>query len=142
MKIDPPSEQDLALVEEARRIISKRFRQNYHHVGAALRTKCGKVISAVHLEAHVGRVAVCAEAVALGIAAVEGDLEIETMVAVDRHGNVVSPCGMCRELISDHAPGCRVIVPVENGTVAVVHVADLLPIKYKRVKPAGKESGG
>jgi cytidine deaminase len=45
---------DKKLIEDARRIISNRFKENYHHVGAALRTKSGKIFSAVHLEAHVG----------------------------------------------------------------------------------------
>jgi cytidine deaminase len=49
---------DKELIEDARAIIAKRFKENYHHIGAALRTKSGKVFSAVHLEAYVGRVAV------------------------------------------------------------------------------------
>jgi cytidine deaminase len=55
---------DQQLLENARSIIAKRFKANYHHAGAALRTKSGKVFSAVHLEAYVGRVAVGAEAIA------------------------------------------------------------------------------
>ena len=120
---------DKELIEEARCIISKRFKEDYHHVGAALRTKSGKIFSAVHLEAHVGRVAVCAEAIAIGMAAAEGDTEIETIVAVDRQGKVVSPCGMCRELISDYASSCRVIVTEEEITT----IYELLPRKYQRL---------
>jgi len=37
----------------------------------------------------------------IGIAASEGYTEIETIVAVNEQGDVVSPCGMCREVISD-----------------------------------------
>jgi cytidine deaminase len=88
------------------------------------------VFSAVHLEAHVGRVAVCAEAVAIGMGAAVGDTEIETIVAVDRAGEVVAPCGMCRELISDYAPGANVIVPGPAGP-ELVPVGQLLPNKYK-----------
>jgi cytidine deaminase len=119
---------DKKLIEDARCIISNRFKENYHHVGAALRTKSGKVFSAVHLEAHVGRVAVCAEAIAIGMAAAEGDTEIEAIVAVDRHGQVVSPCGMCRELISDYAPSCKVIITEED----TITINELLPRKYQR----------
>ncbi len=120
---------DKKLIEEARLIISKRFKEDYHHVGAALRTKSGKVFSAVHLEAYVGRVAVCAEAIAIGMAAAAGDTELETIVAVDRQGRVVPPCGMCRELISDYAPDCQVIIT----EVEMMTIGELLPKKYQRM---------
>ena len=119
---------DKELIEEARCIIFKRFKENYHQVGAALRTKSGKIFFAVHLEAYVGRVAVCAEAIAIGMAAAEGDTEIETIVAVDHRGQVVSPCGICRELISDYAPSCKVIITEEESLT----INELLPRKYQR----------
>jgi len=93
-----------------------------------------------NLDAYLGRMAVCAEAVALGRAVVEiGDAGIETIVAVrhpppgdkDRAIKVVSPCGACRELIFDYDPKARVIVP--NGiSPAVVPIGELLPNKYSR----------
>lgn len=79
----------------------------------------------------MGRIAVCAEAIAIGIAATAGDTEIEMIVAVNRGGQVVSPCGMCRELIADYAPDAKVIVPASLGTMLVT-INDLLPKKYHR----------
>ncbi|MBN1344074.1 MAG: cytidine deaminase [Phycisphaerae bacterium] len=125
------TQQDEALLEAARKVIAERFRQGYHHVAAAVRTRSGRTFAGVHLEANVGRVAVCAEAIAIGAAAAAGDTELETIVCVDRKGNVVSPCGMCRELISDYSPDCRVIVPNGRGD-EVVPVSELLPNKYRR----------
>lgn len=116
------------LIGLARAIIATRFKQDYHEIGCALRTRSGQIFCAVHLEANVGRIAVCAEAVAIGMAASAGDTEIETIVAVDPKGNIVSPCGMCRELISDYADDCRVIVSQD----VVVPVLELLPRKYTR----------
>jgi cytidine deaminase len=123
--------QDESLLNEARRMISLRQRQDWHHIGCALRTRSGKVFSAVHLEAYVGRVAVCAEAVAIGMGAAAGDTDIEVIVAVNRAGDVVVPCGMCRELISDYAPQAEVLVPTPAGT-ARIQVSELLPNKYTR----------
>jgi hypothetical protein len=57
---------DLALIAAARDAITARYRPDWHVVGAALRTRAGRVFTGVHLEANVGRIAVCAEAVALG----------------------------------------------------------------------------
>ena len=50
-----------------------------------MRTRAGKIFTGVNLDAYLGRMAVCAEAVALGRAVVDvGDAGIETIVAV-RH---------------------------------------------------------
>jgi cytidine deaminase len=123
---------DKELIENARAIIAERFKENYHHIGAALRTKSGKVFSAVHLEAYVGRVAVCAEAIAIGMAAAAGDTDIETIVAVNSSGRVIPPCGICRELISDYSSDCDVIIT----EVESISIGELLPRKmnYRNLK--------
>jgi cytidine deaminase len=119
------------LIDNARSIIKARYKEGFHHVGAALCTKSGKEFSAVHLEAYVGRIAVCAEAIAIGMAAAEGDTEIDMIVAVNSQGEIVSPCGMCRELISDYSSEAKVIIQA-NSNYEVVTVNELLPKKYKR----------
>lgn len=118
------------LIEEARDVMRQRFRRGHHHVGAALRTRSGAIFRGIHLEATVGRIAVCAEAIALGVAAMSGDTDVEQIVAVDREGRILSPCGMCRELISDFSPTATVIVPGRDGP-SVVSLAELLPHKYE-----------
>jgi len=135
-----PNKQDRDLIDAATDAIKQRYRYDWQEVGAALRTRSGKVFTGVNLDAYLGRMAVCAEAVALGRAFVDlGDAGIETIVAV-RHPDpdeedqgiaVVSPCGACRELIFDYDPKARVIVP-SGKSVAVVPIADLLPNKYRR----------
>jgi cytidine deaminase len=129
--------EDEALIDSARHAIAKLYKENRHHIGSALRTKAGRVYTAVHLDTYVGRASVCAEAVALGRALAEGETEIASIVSVrhprpaesDRTIRVVSPCGICREMLADFALGSRVIVPSENGPVAV-DVDELLPRKY------------
>ena len=131
---------DRELIAAASAAIRERYRDDWQEVGAALRTRSGKIFTGVNLDAYLGRMAVCAEAVALGRAFVElGDAGIDTIVAV-RHPSpaekdqtiaVVSPCGACRELIFDYDRQARVIVP--NGTSpGVVPIGDLLPNKYSR----------
>jgi cytidine deaminase len=128
------------LIAAATAAIKQRYRNDWQEVGAALRTRSGRIFTGVNLDAYLGRMAVCAEAVALGRALVDlGDDGIETIVAVrypppqdkDQAIKVVSPCGACRELIFDYDPKARVIVP--NGRApAVVPIAELLPNKYSR----------
>ena len=131
---------DKELIAAASAAIKRRYRDDWQEVGAALRTRTGKIFTGVNLDAYLGRMAVCAEAVALGRAVVDlGDAGIDIIVAV-RHPApgernqeiaVVSPCGACRELIFDYDPNARVIVP--NGkSPSVVAIAQLLPNKYTR----------
>jgi cytidine deaminase len=131
---------DRDLVAAATAAIKLRYRDDWQEVGAALRTRSGKIFTGVNLDAYLGRMAVCAEAVALGRAFVDlGDDGIAMIVAVrhpppgakDQTISVVSPCGACRELIFDYDPKARVIVP--NGRSAkAVPIAELLPNKYSR----------
>ena len=122
---------DEELINIARELIAARFKEGCHNIAAALRTTSGKVYSGVHLEAYVGRIAVCAEAIAIGAAATAGDTSIETIVAVNELGEIVSPCGMCRELISDFSPDAYVII-LRSGQPVSVPVLELLPDKYSR----------
>ena len=134
------SKTDSELIEAATSAIRKRYRYDWQEVGAAIRLRSGKIFTGVSLDAYLGRMAVCAEAVALGQAiTVAGEFNIDTVVAVrhpppeekDRPVAVVSPCGACRELIWDYDRNARVIVPGQNGPVAV-GIGDLLPNKYSR----------
>jgi cytidine deaminase len=134
------SKADKELVAAASAAIKRRYRYDWQEVGAALRTRAGKIFTGVNLDAYLGRMAVCAEAVALGRAVVDrGDAGIETIVAVrhpspedkDQVVTVVSPCGACRELIFDYDRNARVIVP-NGGASAAVPIGELLPNKYTR----------
>ena len=131
---------DRALIEAARALIRERYVENRHHIAAALRTKSGGIHTGLHLDTYVGRASVCAEAVAVGMAMAAGDREIVAIVSVrhprPREANqtiqVVSPCGICREMLADFAPGCRIIVPKDGELVSVAPL-DLLPNKYIRM---------
>ena len=134
------SEVDRKLIEAASDAIRKRYRYDWQEVGAAIRTRSGKIFAGVSLDAYLGRMAVCAEAVALGQAiTVAGEFGIDTIVAVrhpppeekDRPIAVVSPCGACRELIWDYDRSARVIVPGPGGPESV-GIGDLIPNKYSR----------
>ena len=79
------SETDQELIAAATEAIKQRYRNDWQEVGAALRTRDGRIVTGVNLDAYLGRMAVCAEAVAIGRAIAEaGDQGIETIVAV-RH---------------------------------------------------------
>lgn len=131
------NDSDYELINSAEKVIEKNYRYERHHIGAAVRTSSGNVFAAVHVEANVGRITVCGEAMALGKAISEGDHEFETIVAV-AHPHpyediekcwVVAPCGMCRELISDYGKNTDVIISYK-GELVKCNVMELLPEKY------------
>ena len=134
------SKKDKELIAAATDAIGKRYRNDWQEVGAAMRTRDGRIVTGVNIDAYIGRIAVCAEAIAIGRAITEtGDQGIETIVAV-RHPKpgepgkiaVVSPCGICRELINDYDAKARVIVPNSGKEPKVTTIGELLPNKYRR----------
>jgi cytidine deaminase len=134
----PLSGADRELVGAALELLRERAEPGRHEVAAALRTKSGAVHLGLHVESSVGRASICAEGVAIGAAAAAGDTEIDTIVAVLDTGEggwrVVTPCGLCRELISDYAPEATVI-DYDAGRaepVEPVPVTRLLPGKTTR----------
>ena len=94
------------MIAAANAAIKRRYRNDWQEVGAALRTRSGKVFTGVNLDAYLGRMAVCAEAVALGRAVVDlGEAGIDMIVAV-RHPR---PARKIRK-----SPWCRLAGPAAN----------------------------
>ncbi len=130
---------DHELIEAARAVLLRHYKPFWHTVGAALRSRDGRIWTGVHLGATVGRLSICAEAVALGRVIMDGDGTIECAVAV-RHPKpdesvrdiaVVSPCGACRENLTDYDKDAMVIVSTPDG-LRRVPVRTLLPLPYQR----------
>ena len=130
---------DHELIAAANAVLATHYRPFWHMVAAAIRSQDGRIWTGIHIGTTVGRLSVCAEAVALGRALLDGDGTIQTAVAVrhpkpeeiDRELAVVSPCGACREMIVDHAPGAKVIIKDSNGLVKLP-IRSLLPLPYRR----------
>lgn len=132
-------DRDQQLVEAARSVLARRYRPGWHSVGAAIRGASGRIYTAVNLNArYVGRVDVCAEAIALGMAVAAGERGLDAVVAVQRgtrssrnpRGRIVPPCGVCREMFNDYAPKMTVLLPGPDGTVLRRRAEELLPDPY------------
>ncbi len=132
-------DRDRQLIAAARSVLARRYRPQWHSVGAAIRGKSGRIYTAVNLNArYVGRVDVCAEAVALGMAVAAGEKDLESVVAVQRgdrgsrspRGRIVPPCGVCREMFNDYAPKMAVLLPGPKGSLVRRRAEELLPDRY------------
>ena len=126
--------EDESLVKTATDFILQNFHRGSHHVGAAVRTKTGRLFTGLHLDSPV--IDICAEAIAVGSAISAGARDLDTIVAValdvEMHPQVLPPCGLCRELLLYHTPDILVIVP-DGGTIRKVTIRELLPLPYRDV---------
>lgn len=133
------SAEDLDLFRRASDLIAKRYRRGWHHIGCAMRTKSGRIYTSVNVDAYVSSLAVCAEAIVIGMAAAEGDADVDTIIAVRQPSPVeatkdvyvVSPCGQCREMIMDYGRDAHVIM-MRDGELQKRSISELLPDKYIR----------
>ena len=95
-------------------------------VGAALRTKTGRVFTGVNVENAAYPQTMCAERIAIFKAVSEGEQEFEVLSVVTENGG--SPCGGCRQVLAEF--GLDTIVLIANGKGKLLKemtVKELLP---------------
>jgi cytidine deaminase len=113
---------DLAI--EARRRAYAPY-SNYA-VGAALRTKSGRIFTGCNVENAAYPTGMCAERVAVFKAVSEGEREFEVIAVATSNGG--SPCGSCRQVLAEF--GLDTLVLIADGRGRLVQettVAGLLP---------------
>ncbi|HET9322698.1 MAG TPA: cytidine deaminase [Gaiellaceae bacterium] len=121
------SDADRELLERAEAAADRAYAPySKFHVGAAVRTRDGRVFEGVNVENAAYPLGVCAEKTALSAAASAGVRpgEIEAL-AVN-----ASPCGGCRQWFHEFRVD-RVIYRRANGEVAVVTPDELLPDTFE-----------
>ena len=96
-------------------------------VGAALRTKAGKVYIGCNIESASYGLTVCAERVAIWKALSEGDRDFTDLVVVADTESLTPPCGTCRQIIWEFAKHARIVLANLNGQSEEVSIRDLLP---------------
>jgi len=126
---------DQEIREAAQQLLERRHVPRRHEVAAALRSRSGAIYVGLHVDGSARRTGICAEGMAIGAAAAAGDLDIETIVAVQYKPEgvfrVISPCGVCRELIHDYSPGA-IVINYDDGRVEPTPIRALLPAKTSR----------
>ncbi len=109
----------------ARHLNKERAQDGRHHVTAAVISHSGKIYTALNLENTLDRAAICAEAVAVGMAAAaERDVRIVFCIAVNRRLEVIPPCGLCRELLLDFGPDAVIGIPDGDAEFATMALRD------------------
>jgi cytidine deaminase len=119
------TDRDFELVAAAQAVVDAYGDDPRHTLGAALLTGDGVLFTGVNVFAQGG--GADAELVVLSKAISEGSTSFATIVAVgDGCRGVIPPCGVCRQLLLDYAPGISVITQLD-GAVQKVAIATLLP---------------
>jgi cytidine deaminase len=121
------NEEQQALIDLANEVRKRAYvpYSNYP-VGAALRTKSGRVFTGVNVENAAYPQTMCAERVAIFKAVSDGETEFEVISVVTNNGG--SPCGGCRQVLAEF--GLDIIVLIANGDGKLVKemtVNELLP---------------
>lgn len=113
---------DLAI--EARRRAYAPYSR--YPVGAALRTKSGKMFTGVNVENAAYPTTMCAERTAVFKAVSEGEQEFDVIAVVTSNGG--SPCGSCRQVLAEFGLDTIVLIAnTEGELLEETTVYDLLP---------------
>lgn len=99
-------------------------------VGAALLTSGSKIYSGCNIENSSYSLTVCAERVALFQAVVAGEREFVALAIVGGHLEACFPCGACRQVLTEFAPGLEIITGQPGGTIYRRNLKDLLPDSF------------
>ena len=95
-------------------------------VGAAVRTKSGRLYTGVNIENAAYPQTMCAERVAIFKAVSEGESEFEVIAVVTNNGG--SPCGGCRQVMAEFGLDTVVLIADGEGHLQKeMTVAELLP---------------
>ena len=129
--------------DECRSVAAGRDDWKYMgYVGSALITAAGNRYTGINVELVCG-IGFCAEHTAVADMLKHGESRIRIIAAATADGNILPPCGRCRELIYQTDPAnleTQVVVP--GGRLRTLR--DLLPLNwqdYIAEEPEGEESG-
>jgi cytidine deaminase len=121
------TDDDRGLLERADAVAERAYAPYSEFlVGAALRTRDGRVFEGVNVENAAYPLGVCAEKTAIGHAVSEGVRpgEIEALAVT------ASPCGGCRQWLHEFGIE-RIVYRRANGEVVAATPAELLPDTFE-----------
>lgn len=123
-----PSDAELAALRSAARVAAERAYGPYSgvHVGAALLTASGRVISGCNVENASYGLTVCAERNAVACAVGEGERDFRAILIDTNQPRGLAPCGACRQVLHEFAPELWVAL-VRGDDLHLARLSDYLP---------------
>jgi cytidine deaminase len=121
-----PEQRDQLIQAATRARLNAYVPYSNYPVGAALLTTSGQIITGCNVENAAFGPTMCAERTAVFKAVSEGQRAFEAVAVVTE--NAGSPCGTCRQVMFEFAPGMLVIIADTDGTIhAEMILSELLP---------------
>jgi len=99
-------------------------------VGAALLTPANKVYTGCNVESSSYSLTICAERNAIFKAISEGEREFKAIAVAGDTEDFISPCGACRQVISDLCGEIDIILVSSSGDYIVKKTSELLPFAF------------
>ena len=96
-------------------------------VGAAVKTKAGKVYTGCNIESASYGLTVCGERVAIWKALSEGEREFSELAIVADTESLTPPCGTCRQIIHEFCGNATVVLSNLRGETETCTIDELLP---------------
>ncbi|MEE8564043.1 MAG: cytidine deaminase [Atribacterota bacterium] len=96
-------------------------------VGAAVLSVGGEIFTGCNIENASFGLAVCAERVAIFKAISEGSTKFEAIAVIGDTDKPCSPCGACRQVISEFGEDIPLIMANLKGDVKIKKIKELLP---------------
>ncbi len=122
---------DKQLVNEAVAAMARAYAPySRFRIGAALLAGDGRVFTGCNCENASYGLTMCAERVAIGSAIAAGARKFKTMAIVAGGKELASPCGACRQVIAEFAPGLRLIMANRSGRRTTTNLRKLLPQRF------------
>lgn len=116
------------LIESAKKVREKAYAPFSNFlVGAAVRTKDGKIYTGCNIESASYGLTVCAERIAIWKAVSEGEREFECVAVVTDTEELTPPCGTCRQIIWEFCGDIPVTFSNLKGKVETVMMKEILP---------------
>lgn len=97
-------------------------------VGAAALVDDGRIVSGCNVENASYGLGLCAECGLVSALHASGGGRLIAFACVDFHGDVLMPCGRCRQLLWEHG-GPDLLVDTADGPK---HMAEVLPLAFTR----------
>ena len=96
-------------------------------VGAAVLSVDGKIFNGCNIENASFGLSVCAERVAIFKAISEGSTKFEAIAVIGDTDKPCSPCGACRQVISEFGEDIPLIMTNLKGDIKIKKIGELLP---------------
>jgi cytidine deaminase len=126
-------EREDELVEAARQARERAYvPYSKFRVGAALLGASGRVYLGCNVENASYGATICAERTAFVKAISEGERDFKALAVVGTGADPVSPCGVCRQFMSEFGLDMPVIMAGDSGDRVIRTVAELLPAAFSR----------